>query len=275
MKLIPIVIVSALAASTTAAFAQAPTLATPPEAVMAFGAGPGSSIGVRTRDVSPADAARLRTESGAIIDQVYDNTPARTAGLQTSDVIVEFDGERVRGTRHLARLVQETPPGRTVRVVVLREGRNTTLTITPERDRAMAAERWEPAMRVGPGVRVDAPRFRAQIGPFEWDGFRSRARLGATVQEITPQLAEFFGARQGVLVSSVLDNSPASRAGLRTGDVITAVNGQRVDARGDLLDVLANAQDGAELELTIVRDRRESSIRAKVERPDTNRGALD
>jgi serine protease Do len=270
MNAIPLIVLAATLAGAPYAWAQAPVVATPPQAVMAIGPNRGASIGVRTRDAAP-DAAR----GGAVIDAVYDNTPAKTAGVHVADVVIEFDGERVRSSRQLARLVQETPPGREVKMIVQRSGRNVDLTITPERDRLAGTDRWEPGMRVEPGVRIDSPRFRAQIGPFEWDRMRPRARLGATVEEMTPQLAGFFGASRGLLVSSVIDNSPAARAGLRTGDVITAVNGQRVDGRDDLVDVLARANDGDEVALSIVRDKREATLTAKVERWETRRESLD
>ena len=69
---------------------------------------------------------------------------------------------------------------------------------------------------------------------FEFPNLASRARLGVTVQELTPELAEYFGASDGLLVSSVMADSPASRSGVKAGDVITSVDGRSVASAGDL-----------------------------------------
>jgi serine protease Do len=83
------------------------------------------------------------------------------------------------------------------------------------------------------------------------------------VQELTPQLASYFGADAGVLVESVSDDSPAARAGLRAGDVITTVNGNPVRTRVDLMRELAN-QAGT-VTIGIVRDKKSSTVSATLE----------
>ncbi|PYR33232.1 MAG: hypothetical protein DMF89_25660 [Acidobacteria bacterium] len=144
------------------------------------------------------------------------NGPAEKAGIRNSDVIVEFDGEHVRSARQLSRLLWETPSARPVKVVVLRGQQRVELSVTPEGDQQRA------------GAVVDPNRLRDQLGRmrqwmFEGDPFSGpRAHLGAVVEELTPELATYFGAKQGVLVSAVTDNSPASRAGLKVGDVMTS-----------------------------------------------------
>jgi membrane-associated protease RseP (regulator of RpoE activity) len=114
-----------------AAFVLAPTAwtqarrATPssrPDASVMWLDGRGSSIGVRVEEAE---------SGGVLIDEVEEESPAEKAGLQRGDVVVEFDGERVRGTRHFTRLVQETPDGRAVKATVVRDGSRQTLEITP------------------------------------------------------------------------------------------------------------------------------------------------
>ena len=91
--------------------------------------GPGSHIGVTVRDLEPTEPNA--SAGGAVITNVTPSSPAATAGFQVSDVVVEFDGERVRSARQFARLVQETPPGRQVRTTVVRDGKRQDLAITP------------------------------------------------------------------------------------------------------------------------------------------------
>src|SRR5205814_97864 len=72
-----------------------------------------------------------------------------------------------------------------------------------------------------------------------------RGRLGVTLEELTPQLAKYFGAKDGVLIASVREDSPASRAGLKAGDVITKVNNEPVGSRDDLMRLVRDVKDGA------------------------------
>ena len=91
-------------------------------------------IGVRLSDVT-ADQVKtykLSKAEGAVVESVNPKSPAATAGLREKDVIVEFDGEHVRSARHLTRLVTETPAGREVALVVMRDGHRTNLHLTTE-----------------------------------------------------------------------------------------------------------------------------------------------
>jgi membrane-associated protease RseP (regulator of RpoE activity) len=97
----------------------------------------GSQIGVSIRELRPADvaAAKLTSQEGIVIEAVQAGSPAERAGIKSGDIILEFDRERVRGSRHFARLVQETPAGREVQVSVNRAGTRQTLSVTPEEGR--------------------------------------------------------------------------------------------------------------------------------------------
>jgi C-terminal processing protease CtpA/Prc len=218
-------------------------------------AGRGAAIGVRIAD---------GTSGGVVIEEVDPDSPAEKAGLKRSDVIVEFDGERVRSARQFGRLVQETPPGRTVKATVTREGQRKDVQITPTEGR-------------GAAMMIDGDRIREQMGDlagrfrdfnfnFDFDlpdGMSTR-RLGVTVQELTNQLADYFGTKDGVLITAVTDGSAAAHAGLKAGDVITSINSRRVASRTDLVRSLRDA-DGEDITIGIVRDKKESSVKAKIE----------
>ena len=232
--------------------------------------GAGSQIGVTARDLDAAESERLKVPGGVYIETVRSDSPAARAGLQASDVVVEFDGERVRSLRQFTRLVRETPPDREVRATVLRDGSRRDLTVTPT---AAGYGDW---MIDGDRIRERVEDSLARIRPFEFDfemrDLTSRSRLGATVQELTPELAAYFGAKDGVLVASVVAESPAARAGLQAGDVIIAVNGRDVTANSDLVRELRDrTQD--EITLRIVRDKKESTVTATLETPGRRRPA--
>jgi serine protease Do len=229
--------------------------------------GRGAEIGVRIVDGPTA---------GVVIEEVQPDSPAEKAGLKPSDVIVEFDGEHVRSARQFGRLVQETPPGRTVKATVMRDGQRKDVQITPNEGR---------------DVFKDGDRFRGRLGdlgdlgrlgdlgdqlgrlgdhlpPFNFNfdlpGALSGRRLGVSVNELTNQLAEYFGAKAGLLVTSVTDGSAASRAGLKAGDIITSINGHSVRSRDDLVRELSDANND-EIAIGIVRDKKESTVTARIE----------
>ncbi|MBA3295761.1 MAG: PDZ domain-containing protein [Acidobacteria bacterium] len=97
---------------------------------------------------------------------------------------------------------------------------------------------------------------------FLWGGSN---RLGVTVGELSPQLAEYFGTKEGVLVSAVDENSAASRAGLKAGDVITSINGQEIDTATELRRRLTRLDAGEEFSLGIVREKKTMTLKGKVE----------
>jgi len=197
--------------------AQVPGVRVPGEALGVVTALGGSYIGVSVSDLRPGDEA----SQGVRVGTVRDDGPAAAAGIQDGDLIVEFDGERVRSARQLSRLVDETPPGREVPLTVARGGARVALAVTPE---------------AGSGVTTAVHGYlpdltMPDIDRFQWEPRLrwSRPRLGVQAMPLVPQLADYFGVEGGVLVASVEDGSAAAAAGLRAGDVITAVGGQAVN----------------------------------------------
>lgn len=235
-----------------------------------------SEIGVSVRDVE--DAADDPAE-GAVVTDVRADGPSEAAGIEPGDVIVEFDGERVRGARQLARLVDETPIGRTAPLRVLRNGSPTPLSVTPQE-----APGWTARF-----PRVYADRMRVELEEIE-DGlaesdelaalrrlpeiFRGvargsgRVRLGIRAASVDGQLAEYFGAEAGVLVEHVDDGAAGAAAGLRAGDVITAIDGDAVDGLAALRRRLARLEAGATFAVTVVRDRTELALTADAPAPE-------
>ncbi len=219
--------------------------------------GAGSSIGLTVRD----------TDTGVVVQQVRANSPASRAGLKEGDVITEFDGERARSASQFTRLVRETPPGRTVKIVVRREGTSQTMDIAPE-------TRESDDFRF-PNLTRDIERnLQALPREFDFDfdfdfeapGFTpfSQRRLGVTVTPLSEQLAAYFGVKQGVLVSEVAAGSAGETAGIKAGDVILSVKGQTVTDPGDVVRELRQAESGMDVEIRVMRDRKEVTLTAKI-----------
>jgi serine protease Do len=154
----------------------------------------------------------LSGTQGALVASVADESPAAKAGVRPGDVIVAYDGKPVDGPRTLPSLVANTPVGRSVPLVVVRDGSRQTLTVTV-------------------GNLADSREARAAT-PTQQPESRSSERLGLALSELTPELAQRFGlqAERGVVVTEVKPDSPAAVAGLAPGDLIREVN--RVPVRG-------------------------------------------
>src|SRR2546421_12425709 len=126
------------------------------------------------------------------------------------------------------------------------------------------------------GVRVfPAPSWPPSVTggdePWVFSMGGANRRIGVSTQSLSKQLADYFGVKDGgVLITSVSDNSPASKAGLRAGDVITAIDGEKVTSPGDITRGLGKKETG-DVSLTIVRDRNTRTVTLTPEKnPDSN-----
>lgn len=247
--------------------------------VFRLGEGDGAWLGVTLSDVTAEKAKELKLsgEYGVIVKEVRENSPAAKAGLQKDDVILEFAGEKVRSAAQFRRLVRETPPDRNVTLVVSRAGQSKTLSAKLEaRSNRLFHMPATPAMPAMPAM----PEIR--IPDMEYFGMTRGARLGISADELTPQLAAYFGVKQGkgILVREVVVGSAGEKAGLKAGDVIVAVDGKEVASVGNLRRALAGdkpEQEKRKVTLTIVRDRREQSLTVELEpaeHPSSRRVAL-
>ena len=231
------------------------------------GWGGGPRLGVEIDDVS-ADVARqngLDQPRGALVKDVSDDSPASKAGILKGDVIVQYDGERVRGARELTRLVGETPVGRTVEIELMRDGRRQTVEAEiDERQPSASNFVFHPGGDME-SFHLQPPDMNIRIPDVIRLG-RSHPRLGVSVEELNPQLASFLGVRgdKGLFVKMVVENSPAEKAGLKAGDVILEVEGTRVSDVGDLVDVLHD-NAGKTVSIQVVRDKSERTLSATLE----------
>jgi serine protease Do len=253
----------------------------PAARVDVFGAG-GGRIGVSVADLEAGDT---RGSTGVLIDSVVEDSPAEKAGLRKGDIVVEFDGERVRSVRQFTRLVSETPAGRQVAAAVMRDGQRVSLSITPREssslrifgDGSSSIEALRDYARTIPPIpaRPALPRPpsapRAPRPPALEQFFLSANPLGVTANELSDQLAEYFGTKGGVLVTSVSEDSAAMKAGVKAGDVIVSVNGSSVENTGDLRERMRRLDAGDEFTLDIVRDRKSMTLKGKAEAPATRR----
>jgi serine protease Do len=238
----------------------------------------GGRLGVTVRDVNDDDVKTggLGTARGVVIEQVNEESAAEQAGLKAGDIVVEFDGERIRSAQQFTRLVRETAPGRSVPAVVMRDGQKSTLTVQPRE----SSQSFSNLLKYDLPMRVEIPRppkppvpprgATPAPAPFAYS-FRTGTTLGVTVSDMSDQLAEYFGAKYGALVTSVRDDSPAAKAGVKAGDVITAINGREVKVPGDVRRATERLDSGAEFTIDVLRDKKTLSLKGKTAARETGR----
>jgi serine protease Do len=241
-----------------------------------FGVGGGPFLGVGLEDVE----GDVR---GAKVRSVESGSAAEKAGIKEGDVIVSFDGETVRSASQLARLVRETPPGRSVAIEVSRGGANQKLTAT--------LQEGGRRLHIGPGdfeLEVPEPPEpptppKAPLVPMPhaWSGkgdgrdfvfgfgLGGWRKLGIEYTEIGEQLAGYFklGEKRGVLVTSVDADGPAAKAGMKAGDVILRLDGTKIEDGDDLRDAVADAEGGQEVAVTVQRDGRPLDLKVTLAKP--------
>jgi serine protease Do len=233
-------------------------VARPDVQVVTFG---GGRIGVSVSELESTDS---KATGGVRVDSVEPGSPAEKAGLRTGDVIVEFDGERVRSVRQFSRLVSETPLGRTVNAAAMRDGQRVTVSVTPRESdafRVFDSDGW----RVLDELRARRPTPAPTPPAIDSMFFRRSNQLGVSVNTLTDQLGEYFGTKTGVLVTSVQTDSLASKIGVKAGDVITAINGATVEDSAELRRRMDRLEEGEEFTVTVMRDRKPATLKGKIE----------
>ncbi|MGI3167462.1 Do family serine endopeptidase [Pseudooceanicola sp. 200-1SW] len=186
-------------------------------------------LGVRIQDVTPdmAEAMGLAEAAGAMVTDVPEG-PAMEAGMEAGDVITVFDGVEVEDTRALVRQVGNTEVGKTVRVVVLRNGETETLKVTLGR-RETAEDSAVPAAQI-----------QDQADPQILD------LMGMSLSELTPELREQLELDQdidGLVVTDVDEMAEAFEKGVRAGDLITDAGQQKISTVAELQEQITVAEE--------------------------------
>jgi serine protease Do len=298
LALSAVIIGSAVASVTRAQDAPAPprpAQATAPPADFAFNFFDGGNfLGIHPEEITRENISRYNLSGeprGVGIRSVVKGSPAERAGLRDGDVILRFDNEEVTSVRKLNRLIDEAAPEQRVRLRVLRGGSEQELAATlgkqsefghtlawggappptdAETARRMAeelsrnSEQWQLRGETL-GKRLEELHRTNPNGLFAL-GFGGR-RIGVSTTPLGKQLADYFGVSNGVLIERVEAGSPAERAGLKAGDVITEAEGERI-SDGDDLPRLLNRKSEGEVTLTVVRDRRQRTVRVTPEKRD-------
>jgi serine protease Do len=231
-----------------------------------FLVGGGGFLGIYPEEITRENMGRynLREARGVGISKVSEGSPAEKAGLKKDDVVLRFNGEEVTSVRKLDRLVSEVAPDHTARLTISRNGGEQELSVTLGQRKDFANAFVFP--RDGDAGKLLEGNLNGAPGAFAL-ALGSSRRIGVSTNTLTKQLADYFGIAggKGVLISSVREDSPAAKAGLKAGDVITEVDGEKIDEVGDLSRSINRKSDG-DVTLTIMRDRSQLTIRVTPEK---------
>lgn len=225
-------------------------------------------LGIACSDVDSKRAGdlKLKQAQGTEIINVDRDAPAGKAGLRPHDVILQMNGQAISGEQQLRRMLHETPAGRTITLLISRDGQQQMVSVQLA-DRATVEQNAWSQHVVIPEPQDQGEAFWGESSLHSiGSGFVSVFSLGAPsvgleVDTLGSQLADYFGVRdgQGLLVKRVADDSPASRAGIKAGDIITKANGKKIATLNEWMKML-HANRGKQIQLTLIRNRKEQAV---------------
>jgi len=224
--------------------------------------GTSSYLGVDISDVTTErlSALKLKEEKGVEVTMVDQDAPAGKAGIKEHDVILTMNGTTIESGAQLRRMIHEMPPGRVVSFGLSRDGQPMTVKVQlADKHNEFSVHSPKPGdfhVRI-PDIHIPD----IEMPTFEWVVTTRSERSGLMVENITPQLGEFFGVKNGngVLVRSVEKGSRAEKAGLRAGDVIVKVNDQPVHDTSDFTHAV-KSRTGNSINVGVVREKKEQNL---------------
>jgi len=218
-------------------------------------------------DADRAIALKLADTRGAEVIMVDHDAPAGKSGLKIHDVILQLDGQSFDTVDQLRRRLQDMPAGRTVSFLVSRDSNQLNVTAQLCDRAVLQRQAWSQHFSVpnpAPAARgvesflgKPAPATAAFLDSMIPKGLY----IGADVNPVRTQLADYFGVRSGtgLLVESVDSQSPAGRAGLKAGDVVTKVDSQQMTSRSDWAKALRRHR-GKLVQVTVMRNKQEQVL---------------
>jgi len=231
-------------------------------------------LGVLVSDVDSDTASRLRLKEvrGAVITLIDHDAPAGQIGLRVNDVVLEVNGQRVEGSEQFGRMLREIPAGHKVTLLLSRDGSPQTVEVQLVDRKAMEHDVWNklgnsnetsgeaPALGILPGGGADVPTTGFHM-PFVGT---NTLKVGAMVEPLTAQMADYLGVPGGIIVKGVARKSEAAAAGIQARDVILKVGNDPISTTADW-DRALRANQGKPVQVTILRDRKQQIINLQVD----------
>jgi len=231
-------------------------------------------LGVLVGDVDADSAAKLKLKEvrGAVITLIDHDAPAGSMGLKVNDVVLELNGQPVEGAEQLRRMLHEIPPGRNVSMLVSRDGNTLTLATQMGDHKKIVEGIWTRIAKsgedllpsAGPGNNLVGNGNVASGSTMPFAVFGSTLNVGALVEPLTSQMADYLGVPGGLMVKQVTHKSEAAAAGLKAFDVIVKVGTDPISTTADWERALRSNQ-GKPVQVTILRDRKQQTLTLQVD----------
>jgi C-terminal processing protease CtpA/Prc len=239
---------------------------------MAMHASSQGYLGVDLADVDQekAQALKLKEVRGAIITLIDHDAPAGQIGLRINDVVIKLNGQTVEGAEQLRRMLREIPAGRTVSLEISRDGNLQTLAVALVDRRVMEQDVWNKIGAGGdlftqtPAMGILSDGDAPMPGGFHMPFFGSSLNVGALVEPLTSQMAEYLGVPSGLMVKQVVRKSEAAAAGLKAFDVILKVGPDAITTLADW-DRALRSNQGKPVQVTVLRDKKQQTLTLQVD----------
>ncbi len=210
-------------------------------------------------------ALNLKDDQGLEVKRIDESSPAAKAGIKENDVILEVNGKGIDGIEQFQNLIGATPPGTKVSLTIWRNGAKQNVSATLDSRPGNFFPFGGPDFPDGalPPVPPMPPVPFNGGNPFPTIPGNSPI-VGFEGEALNPQLAEFFGVKEGVLVRFVNAKTPAERAGLKAGDVVVKVNGTPVTSPREITGLVMRSNRKRAISFTVVRNKKEISLNVEI-----------
>jgi serine protease Do len=241
-------------------------------------------LGVLVGDVDSDSAAKLKLKDvrGAVVTLVDHDAPAGQIGLKPNDVVLELNGQQIEGAEQLRRMLHEIPPGRKLTLLISRDGATQTLTTQMGDHKKIVEGFWTrignggdifSGTTSGPGLSLLPDSPTNPPSGLHFSLFGSTLKVGAMVEPLSSQMADYLGVSSGLLVKQVARKTEADAAGLKAFDVILKVGPDSIATMADWERAL-HANQGKPVQLTILRDKKQQNLTLQVDSKH-NKGELE
>jgi len=224
-------------------------------------------IYTQTVDKDLMEAFDLDVDYGVVVKMVLSDSPAEKAGLHQGDIILKFENEKLIDSDDLVNLVGNYESGDDVEIVLIRDGEKKTLTVelgdrSDYDNYGKALDNYNNTYST-----IDKNKPNSYSWNYRFDkSTYSDTYIGIGLENLNSQLGEYFGVQngKGALITEVMEDSPAQKAGLKAGDVIIEVDNDEVDDLADVQDAVGEADEGDEIEVAILRNKKKIELTLEV-----------
>lgn len=207
-------------------------------------------LGVVVEPLTRSLKKELKADFGVVITEIAEDSPADKSGLQEDDVIQTVNGTKIRRPSTLTRVIRKLAPGEEAKLTIIRDGASKNISVTVGRAKKNRS-------------------FDLSLGAYgnALKVFGGGAYLGVELFKLNDDLADYFGVKadNGVLVLEVAEDSPAKKAGIKAGDVITKIDKEAVSDPADVQEILSELEEDDQIELELIHKNSKKTITVTLE----------